>query len=87
LSPVEHRRNLTVRGVSLGELLGKRFMVGDVVLEGVRDCPPCVHLEALTGKALVGPLATSGGLRARIVVGGTIRVGDRVTSSVPELIR
>lgn len=88
LAAVEHRRNLTVRGVPLSELLGKRFSVGDVVLEGVRDCPPCVHLEELTRKHhLVAALATSGGLRARIVVGGTIRVGDAVTSSVPELTR
>jgi MOSC domain-containing protein YiiM len=83
----EHRRNLTVRGVRLPELLGQRFAIGDVVLEGIKDCPPCVHLEELTGKPVTGPLATRGGLRARIVVGGTIRVGDAVTSSVPELRR
>jgi MOSC domain len=87
LSAEEHRRNLTVRGVRLPELLGQRFSVGEVVLEGVKDCPPCVHLERLTGKLLIAALATSGGLRARIVVGGTIRVGDAVTSSVPELTR
>src|SRR5262245_11850086 len=36
LTPREHRRNLTVRGVKLGNLLGQRFSVGEVVLEGVR---------------------------------------------------
>ena len=87
LSTVEHRRNLTVRGVRLPELIGQRFTIGRVTLEGVKDCPPCVHLEELTDKQLVAAMATSGGLRARIVVGGTIRVGDPVTSSVPELTR
>ncbi len=88
LAASEHRRNLTVRGVRLAELLGTRFAVGNVVLEGIRDCPPCVHLEEMTGKQqLVKALATTGGLRARIVVGGTIRVGDAITSSVPELTR
>lgn len=88
LSADEHRRNLTVTGVHLPNLVGQRFAVGEVVLEGIRDCPPCVHLEQMTGKQhLVQALATSGGLRARIVVGGTIRVGDPITSSVPELSR
>ena len=73
----EHRRNLTVRGAGpLLGLVGKRFSVGEVVLEGVKDCPPCEHLEALTGKALIRPLLERGGLRARVVSGGVIRVGD-----------
>jgi len=79
LSASEHRRNLTVRGVKLNELLGQRFSVGEVVLEGVKDCPPCEHLVQLTGKPVLQPLVNLGGLRARIVVGGTLRVGDSVT--------
>jgi MOSC domain-containing protein YiiM len=78
LDPVEHRRNLTVRGVRLEELLGQRFTIGEVVLEGVKDCPPCEHLVELTGKAVLKPLADKGGLRARIVVGGRIHVGDAI---------
>jgi MOSC domain-containing protein YiiM len=74
----EHRRNLTTRGVTLLDLIGKRFRVGEVVLEGVKDCPPCEHLESLTGKALIRPLLNRGGLRARVVEGGTIRVGDAI---------
>jgi MOSC domain-containing protein YiiM len=74
----EHRRNLTTRGVRLGTLLGQRFRVGDVLLEGVKDCPPCEHLEELTGKPVLQPLVRSGGLRARILEGGTIRVGDAI---------
>ena len=78
LGVAQHRRNLTVRGVRLGELLGQRFSVGEVVLEGVRDCPPCEHLELMTGKRVLRPLLERGGLRARIVVGGRMRVGDAV---------
>jgi MOSC domain-containing protein YiiM len=76
LSVDEHRRNLTVRGVRLEELRGQRFTVGEVVLEGVRDCPPCEHLEQLTRKQVLRPLIERGGLRARVLVGGTIHVGD-----------
>jgi MOSC domain-containing protein YiiM len=78
LSPTEHRRNLTVRGLHLNELLGQRFRVGDAVLEGVKDCPPCEHLEDLVGKPVLRPLVERGGLRARVLQGGSIRVGDVV---------
>ncbi len=75
-SPTEHRRNLTTRGISLASLLGRRFDIGQVLLEGVKDCPPCTHLEGLVQKPVVRPLTDRGGLRARIVEGGVLRVGD-----------
>lgn len=78
--PTEHRRNLTVRGISnLDDLIGQRFSVGEVVLEGVKDCPPCEHLVELTGKPVLEPLVNRGGLRARVLVGGTLRVGDSIS--------
>jgi MOSC domain-containing protein YiiM len=76
LGPAEHRRNLTTRGVRLGPLIGQRFRIGDVVLEGVKDCPPCEHLEQLVSRPVLQPLVNRGGLRARVLEGGTIRVGD-----------
>jgi MOSC domain-containing protein YiiM len=78
LSAAEHRRNLTLRGVRLGALIGQRFRVGDVLLEGIKDCPPCEHLEQLVGKAVLRPLVNRGGLRARVLEGGTIHIGDSV---------
>jgi MOSC domain-containing protein YiiM len=83
LSPAEHRRNLTTRGVRLDDLLGRRFNVGEVVLEGVKDCPPCAHLQGLIAKAVLEPLVNRGGLRARVVVGGLLRVGDRISTLEP----
>ncbi len=74
----ETRRNLVTRGVDLRQLLGKRFIIGEVVCEGVRDCAPCIHLDALTGKRLMPHLVYSGGLRARIVKGGVIAIGDAI---------
>src|SRR5262245_44166968 len=79
LEPVEHRRNLTTRGVRLSELVGRRFRIGEVLLEGVLDCPPCEHLQALALKPVLNPLARRGGLRARVVEGGTLHAGDPVT--------
>jgi MOSC domain-containing protein YiiM len=78
LAADEHRRNITTRAVALDTLLGNRFRIGEVVCEGIRGCPPCTHLEELAGKRVMKPLARRGGLRARIVEGGWIRVGDGI---------
>lgn len=80
LAPAESRRNLLVRGVRLDGLVGRRFRIGDaVVLEGLRPCDPCRYLETLTERpGLKGALSGRGGLRASVVDGGTIRVGDAV---------
>ena len=74
----EHRRNITTRGIRVDPLLGQRFRIGEVLCEGVRACPPCNHLEEVTGKAVLAPLVRRGGLRARIVTGGMIRQGDAI---------
>ncbi len=72
------RRNLVTKSIDPRSLLGKRFTIGQVVCEGVRDCPPCVHLDELTGKRLMPWLLKTGGMRVRIVEGGTIQVGDAI---------
>ena len=80
LAASESRRNVTTRGVALNDLVGRRFRVGDVVLQGTRLCEPCTHLEAVTGKPLMRPLVHRAGLRAMILVGGTISVGDAIAA-------
>ena len=65
-------------GVSLNHLVGREFMVGDVRLRGMRLSEPCAHLAKLTGQPVVKPLIHRGGLRADIVEGGTIQVGDMI---------
>lgn len=77
------RRNLITSGIDLDGLIGQAFTIGEVRCEGVRSCPPCVHLEALTGMKIMRALVRSGGLRARIVQGGTIRVGDQLAVDGP----
>ena len=78
LEPRQSRRNLLTRGVPLNHLVGQTFRVGPVVLRGVRLCEPCGHLEKLTGQRVMKGLCHRGGLRAQIVVGGTLRVGDAI---------
>ena len=72
------RRNIVTRGVYLNHLVGQQFSVGSVVLHGSRLCDPCAHMEKLTVKGALRGLIHRGGLRAEIVKGGMIRVGDIV---------
>lgn len=78
LAPGAHRRQLTVSGVDLDRLAGRAFRVGEVHLQGTKAAHPCAHLEALTRPGVKAALAGRGGLYARILRGGTLRVGDRV---------
>jgi MOSC domain-containing protein YiiM len=78
LAAGETRRQLTVRGVRLNDLVGKRFVVGEVECYGVELCEPCSHLESLTRPGIIKELAHRAGINADIVAGGTIRVGDSV---------
>ena len=78
IEPADHRRNLTVVGVPLNHLVGKRFRVGDVVLVGGRLNFPCRYLEELLGLPLYLPLYNRSGLNCRIEKGGVIRRGDSI---------
>ena len=80
LDPGEHRRNVVTSGVALNDLVGVEFQVGAVRLLGVELCEPCKYLENLTGRpGLLRALVHHGGLAARILDDGVIRVGDPVT--------
>lgn len=78
LTPSEHRRNVSTRGVELDALVGQRFLVGDVLCEGRRPAEPCAHLQRLTDRPLLRELVRRGGLRADVLGAGTVRVGDPV---------
>jgi MOSC domain-containing protein YiiM len=78
LAAGQTRRNVTTRGISLNELVGRRFWVGQVLCQGTRLCEPCQYLVDLTGKPLLRALLHRGGLRADIVDGGVIHEGDAV---------
>ena len=72
------RRNLLVSGIPLLALKGRRFRVGEVVLEGTGPCEPCSRMEAALGPGGYNAMRGHGGLTARIVGGGRLRVGDVV---------
>jgi hypothetical protein len=76
----EARRNIVTRGIGLNALVGRRFRVGAVECVGRRLAEPCAQLEKLARPGLLRPLVHRGGLRADIVVGGRIGVGDAVVA-------
>jgi MOSC domain-containing protein YiiM len=78
LAPNDHRRNLTTRGVPLNHLVGEYFRIGECVFYGGRLNVPCLYLQKLVAKKVLKPLINRSGLNCRIIIGGTIRVHDRV---------
>ena len=74
------RRQLTVRGVRLNDLVGKHFKVGEIECYGVELCEPCKHLESMTRPGIIADLLHRGGLRADVLSDGVIRVGDAISA-------
>jgi MOSC domain-containing protein YiiM len=70
------RRQVTVRGVQLNDLVGRRFRVGTIECYGVELCEPCAHLESMTRPGIMRDLAHRAGINADILNDGTIAVGD-----------
>jgi len=78
LAAGDARRNIVTSGVALNHLVGHEFRVGEAVLLGTRLCEPCDHLESLTKPGVRAGLIHRGGLRAQIIEGGAIAVGDEL---------
>lgn len=78
IDAAQARRNIVTQGVALNHLVDREFTLGDVVLRGTRLCEPCSHLEKLTVKEIMRGMIHRGGLRADLVRGGVIRVGDEI---------
>jgi MOSC domain-containing protein YiiM len=72
------RRNVVVSGINLLNLKGLRFAIGDAVLEGTGPCDPCSRMEENLGPGGWQAMRGHGGLTARVVQAGAIRVGDEV---------
>jgi MOSC domain-containing protein YiiM len=78
LSPAASRRQLLTRGVRLNDFAGKRFLVGKVECVGVELCEPCNRLAQMTERGVLRGLVHRGGLRADILTGGEIAIGDEI---------
>lgn len=72
------RRNLIVSGINLLALRNRLFMIGDVLLEGTGPCDPCSRMEAALGPGGLNAMRGHGGITARVLQSGDIRVGHPV---------
>ena len=79
VDPAELRRNIVVSGLNLLTLKEQQFQIGDVILQHTGDCHPCTTMEVALGPGGYNAVRGHGGITARVVRGGTIRVGDEVT--------
>lgn len=83
LDPVDLRRNLVVSGINLLSLKNARLRVGDALIQLVGPCAPCSRMEEVIGPGGYAAMRGHGGMTARILEGGAIRVGDAVSVAPP----
>lgn len=74
------RRNLVIEGIPLNALRRLRFSIGETILEGSDRCAPCSRMEEALGDGGYAAMLDMGGILARVVEGGIIRLGDEVRS-------
>nr|WP_243431988.1 MOSC domain-containing protein [Aliamphritea spongicola] len=84
LPPGVLRRNLVVKNINLTALRHQQFTIGDALFEATALCHPCSRMETALGKGGVAAMLGHGGLCAKILRSGTIRIGDAVIAHPPE---
>jgi len=72
------RRNIAVAGINLLALQRRRFTIGSAVLEGTGLAHPCSRMEEALGAGGWQAMRGHGGIIARVVTPGVIRLGDTV---------
>jgi MOSC domain-containing protein YiiM len=74
------RRNIITEGQDLNALIGKEFEVQGVHFMGMAECSPCHWMDQAFHPGTEAALKNHGGLRARILTDGVLRV-DRETGT------
>jgi hypothetical protein len=74
------RRNIITSGVDLNSLVGKKFVVQGVEFEGAGECSPCHWMNEAIAPGAEALLHGRGGLRARILSDGVLRVDGALIS-------
>lgn len=78
VSAADLRRNVLVSGLNLLALKGRRFRIGGAVLEHTGACHPCSRMEETLGSGGYNAVRGHGGITARVIEPGDIRLQDAV---------
>lgn len=78
VSPELCRRNLVIAGLDFAGLRGRRLRAGAALLEVSGDCRPCSRMEENLGPGGLAALHGRGGVTARVLEPGRVRVGDAI---------
>lgn len=78
VAPALLRRNIAVAGINLLALKGKRFAVGSAIMEYTGLCHPCSQMESRFGPGGYNAVRGHGGITARVVTSGIVRMNDQV---------
>ncbi|HVL58124.1 MAG TPA: MOSC domain-containing protein [Burkholderiaceae bacterium] len=81
VDPALLRRNIVTQGINLRALKGRRFRIGSVVLEHTGECHPCSRLEEALGTGGYNAVRGHGGITARVLSGGELRIGEEVEAT------
>ena len=74
LNATEFRRNVLTEGIDLNTLIGQKFTLQGIQFEGAEECRPCYWMDESVTPGVHEALKGHGGLRARILTSGTLRV-------------
>ena len=77
--PNDLRRNLVISGINLFSLKGRRFRIGQAIFETTGWCQPCARLENNLGPGTFQAVRGHGGITARVLQSGIIRLDDTVS--------
>lgn len=84
------RRQIMVKGIMLNELIDQNLRLGSVLVRVEDKCNPCNNMEKKIGPGAKNAMNGKGGIRCRVIEGGELHVGDKITvenSSCPYYAR
>jgi len=79
IDPQLTRRNIVVSGINLLALKDQKFQIGEAILEMTGKCFPCQRMEENLGPGGYNAMRGHGGITARVIQGGSIKLGDEVS--------
>lgn len=82
VAPEQLRRNIVISGLNLLALKDRQFRLGTAVLEMTGECHPCSRMEEVFGPGGYNAVRSHGGINARVIEAGEIRIGDAL---IPEV--